>query len=98
MADFSFGTARAQGADMNRTVECLFGSVALLALISGCSGSSSSSGDGVTSEAKSSLSRDMNPNVPAADETALVTGNNAFALDMYKAIGTGNSDNQFFSP
>ncbi len=82
---------------MNRTVECLFGSVALLALISGCSGSSSS-GDGVTSEAKSSLSRDMNPNVPAADETALVNGNNAFAVDVYKAIGAGNSDNQFFSP
>ena len=81
-----------KGADMNRTVECLFGSVALLALISGCSGSSSSSGDGVTSEAKSSLSRDMSPNVPAADETALVSGNNAFAIDMYKAIRHGEHE------
>ncbi|MEO7110941.1 MAG: serpin family protein [Polyangiaceae bacterium] len=83
---------------MNRTVECLLGTVALTAFVTGCSGSSASSGDGVTSEAKSSLARDMSPNVPAADQTALVSGNNTFAFDMYKAIGTGNSDNQFFSP
>jgi serpin B len=83
---------------MNRTAECLLGVVALTTFVTGCSGSSSSASDDVTSEAKSSLSRDMSPNVPAADETALVTGNNAFAFDMYKAIGTGNTDNQFFSP
>ena len=82
---------------MNRTVGCLLGTVALTAFVTGCS-SSSSSGEGITSEAKSSLARDMSPNVPAADEQSLVSGNNAFALDMYKALASGNTNNQFFSP
>ena len=82
---------------MNRTAECLLGTIALTVLITGCSSSSSPSSP-TTSEAKSSLSRDMSPNVPAADQQALVTGNNAFAFDVYKSLATSGTGNQFFSP
>src|SRR5450432_2652106 len=81
---------------MNRTSGCLLGSVALLALVAGCS-SSSSGGDGV-SEAKSSLSRDTSPNVPAADSQTLASDNNAFTFDVYKSLAAASTSNQFFSP
>ena len=50
------------------------------------------------SEAKSTLTRDLAPNVSPADEAALVAGNNDFAFAAYKALAASNSNNQFFSP
>jgi len=81
---------------MNRTAQCLFGALSLTAFVTGCSGSTSA--PSTTGEAKSSLSRDTAPNVAPADQQTLVSSNNAFAFDAYKALGAGNSNNEFFSP
>jgi serpin B len=46
---------------------------------------------------RSSLTRELNPNVPAADAADLVAGNTAFALDMFQQLRRQN-ENLFFSP
>ena len=80
---------------MQRALKCLIGTLALTAFVTGCGSSREPS---TTGEAKSSLSRDMTPNVALADQQKVVASNNAFAFDVYKTLGTGNSDNEFFSP
>jgi serpin B len=47
--------------------------------------------------AKSSLQRDLNPNVPQKDAATLVDGNNTFAVDLYKTLRTQDG-NLVFSP
>ncbi|HEX8991951.1 MAG TPA: serpin family protein [Anaerolineales bacterium] len=47
--------------------------------------------------ARSSLKRVEDPTVPSSDETTLVEGNNAFAVDLYRALHTSNG-NLAFSP
>ncbi len=49
------------------------------------------------SMAESSVSRVTNPNIPAADLTTLVDGNNAFALDIYRSLHS-ESGNLILSP
>ncbi len=49
------------------------------------------------SMAESSKSRVTNPNIPAADLTTLVDGNNAFALDIYRSLHS-ESGNLILSP
>lgn len=51
-----------------------------------------------TGLAKSSLAREQNPDVPAADLDALVEGNTAFALELYQALRAQHSGNLFYSP
>ncbi|MFZ1043137.1 MAG: serpin family protein [Anaerolineales bacterium] len=47
--------------------------------------------------AKSSLARDTNPNVPQTDLSALVDGNNTFAINLYGALHSQDG-NLVFSP
>lgn len=47
--------------------------------------------------AKSDIERQLSPAVAQSDLSNLVAGNNAFALDMYKALD-GEEGNLFFSP
>jgi serpin B len=47
--------------------------------------------------AKSSVQRDMNPNIPASDLGTLVGGNNAFAVNLYEALRSRDG-NLVFSP
>ena len=46
---------------------------------------------------QSSLTRDLAPNVPAADQAALAQGNSAFAIDLYHQLAA-EPGNLFFSP
>ncbi len=50
-----------------------------------------------SSVAHSGLSRIQDPSVPQDDVNALIQGNNAFALDMYKSLRSGDG-NLAFSP
>ncbi len=59
-------------------------------LVSACSNSSSA-------VAESSRAREKNPTVSEADLTALVDGNNAFALDLYQSLRSENG-NLILSP
>ena len=54
-------------------------------------------GTGGVTTLQSSLTREMSPAVPAADQTALAQGNTAFAIDLYHQIAT-EPGNLFFSP
>ena len=47
--------------------------------------------------AKSSLTRDMNPNVPQTDLSTLVAGNNTFAVNLYETLRSQDG-NLVFSP
>jgi len=47
--------------------------------------------------AKSDLSRDTTPSIPAADELNLLDGNNAFAFDFYREV-KGEEGNLIYSP
>ena len=47
--------------------------------------------------ARSDVKRESSPDVAQSDLSALVAGNNAFAVDMYKALN-GEDGNLFFSP
>lgn len=47
--------------------------------------------------AESNLKRESNPSIPAGELSALVTGNNAFALDMYSSLRSENG-NLILSP
>ncbi len=50
-----------------------------------------------TAMAESSKSREMNPNIPGADLSTLVDGNNTFALDIYRSLRSENG-NLILSP
>ncbi|MFO8009294.1 MAG: serpin family protein [Dehalococcoidia bacterium] len=47
--------------------------------------------------ARSGVQRETSPNIPESDYEELVSGNNAYALDLYKEL-EDESDNLFFSP
>jgi len=70
----------------------VFSVLAALALLATACGPHASA-----SMAQSSLSRDSAPGVPARDETVLVQGDNAFALDLYRSL-RGGEGNLAFSP
>jgi serpin B len=59
-------------------------------LVSGCGNTS-------MNLAKSDLPRSTSPDIPASDTQALVRGNNAFALDIYRNLSTQDG-NLIFSP
>jgi serpin B len=67
---------------------------------SGSGGNDAGSGGGVasTSEAISSLPRDTSPAPSSADLQEFETDNAAFAFDLYAALGSGATENLFFSP
>ncbi len=59
----------------------------------------SSSSDGGSAVAKSSLARNTSPNVPASDAATLSDDNLRFAFDLYAAASSAApNDNFFFSP
>lgn len=76
---------------MKQLVEvlCVFAALALFA--SACAPQASAS------VAQSSVQRVTNPDVPADDLSALVQGNNTFALDLYGTLRSGDG-NLAFSP
>jgi serpin B len=65
----------------------------------GCGGSGSSS---TGSPVISTVQRDTAPNVPASDESELVTGNTDFAFELYHGLsassGGSTTSNLFYSP
>ena len=68
-----------------------------LIAIGGChSGNNDETTDGIV--ARSSLARDINPQVSDADLAAVVGGNTDFALKAFGQIGTGADTNTVFSP
>lgn len=71
----------------------------LLVFASGCSADDKPADD-KTAVAKSSLSRDLAPEVPSSDAEALRAGNTAFATDLYQTLRTDElqGKNLFFSP
>jgi len=79
----------------------LFAGAALLALGAsvGCGSTGSPKGTSSTEPAmaRSNLERDLSPDVPAGDQTALAQGNAAFAFDLYSALAERDG-NLFFSP
>ncbi len=77
---------------MRNFVEILSAVLALAILLSACGPSRPSA-----SLAQSSLKRIADPAVPASDLSALVQGDNAFALDMYHSLRSSNG-NLAFSP
>lgn len=58
----------------------------------------SGGGDASATEALSSLPRDTAPAPGSADLQELETDNAAFAFDLYSALGSGATENLFFSP
>ncbi len=62
--------------------------------LAACSGS----GEPQIEQAKSALTREANPVVPAADQTQFVTDNASFSVDMYKGLVTSSTSNVWFSP
>jgi len=75
---------------------------ALLALGAACTSSSDDNPDAAGAGdqfalAQSDLPRETAPQVPAADQEQLASGNTAFALDLYAQV-RGQSGNLFFSP
>ncbi len=76
---------------MKYLLEALSAFAALSILLTACAQTPSSS------VARSSLKRVEDPTVPPSDETALVQGNNAFALDLYRTLRSGDG-NLAFSP
>ncbi len=67
---------------------------ALSLLLTACGGAANPPSSGV---AHSSINRVQDPNVPPDELSTLVKGNNAFALDLYKSLRTGDG-NMAFSP
>jgi serpin B len=76
---------------MKHQLEILSALAALSVLLTACGSRPSSS------EAKSGLKRIADPAVPADDLSALVQGNNAFALDLYHSLRSDDG-NLAFSP
>src|SRR5512140_2159303 len=77
---------------MKTFVEILSAVLALSVLLSACG-----AGRPAASVAQSSLKRVEDPAVPADDLSILVQGNNAFALDLYQSLRSGDG-NLAFSP
>ncbi len=73
------------------------GTAFVFALV-GCSAATPNDPGPQLEQAKSALSRETNPSVPAADQTQFVTDNAAFAVDMYKNLTAGSNTNVWFSP
>lgn len=76
---------------MKGTLDTLTVFAALALLLAACAPVPSAS------VARSSLARDTAPNVPQADLSALVEGNNTFAVYLYQALRSGDG-NLIFSP
>ena len=75
----------------------MFALLLCLIAIGGChSGNNDETTDGIV--ARSSLARDINPQVSDADLAAVVGGNTDFALKAFGQIGTGADTNTVFSP
>jgi serpin B len=77
---------------MRNFVEILSSMLALAVLLSACGSPRPSA-----SVAQSSLKRVEDPAVPGEDLSSLVQGNNAFAMDLYHSLRSGNG-NLAFSP
>ncbi len=69
--------------------------ILLVALLAGCVPGAISTGG--MQAVQSSLARESAPQVDLADGQSLAAGNNAFALDLYRAV-QNESENVFFSP
>jgi serpin B len=65
-------------------------------LLAAC-GDKPSKGPAAGKVAQSKLERVVGPDVPAADQEALVSGDTAFALDLYQVLRS-KEDNLFYSP
>lgn len=96
---------------MVRSLSVLSFVVGAVLLGTGCSGSSSSNSgsSGPTDEnpngapegaaiARSELRRELNPDVPEVDAHALVDGNTAFALGLYREVREGTEGNLLLAP
>ncbi|MBN1967576.1 MAG: serpin family protein [Anaerolineae bacterium] len=68
----------------------------LALLVTGCQGATPAPVEAGT--VKSNLPREMAPEIPATDQAALVTGNTAFAVDLYQQLLATEGGNLFFSP
>jgi serpin B len=76
----------------------LLGAIAPLLALLGCGGSGSS---GTGTPVMSTVQRDTAPDVPAGDESELVTGNTDFAFALYPGFNTASgsaTSNLFYSP
>jgi len=85
---------------MNRPLARTISSIALLPLaFCGCDSGSDATNDDPTilDLAKSSLTRDLAPQVSAADSATLASDNQAFAIDAYRKLAA-ERDNLVFSP
>jgi serpin B len=78
---------------------CLFISSCLCLLLISCGGSGNSSADvdSIQDVAQSDKTREMSPDVSDGELNELVTGNTAFALDLYRYLSS-DGGNLFFSP
>ena len=81
-------------ANQGRAFLALFLFLNLSLATAGCSGGAAPA---QAAEAKSDRPRQQAPSVPDQDLGALVDGNNAFALDLYKILAQ-NDGNLFYSP
>jgi serpin B len=67
----------------------------------GCANDGGAPKSRASAVAQSALSRNTSPNVPTSDADALVDGNRAFAVDLYKVLAKSDAfsgKNLFFSP
>jgi len=79
------------------TFKVLFAIVIMAA--AGCSGGVGDNNDGAISTARSSLKRDMHPDVTAGDKATLANDTTAFAFDVYQKLVEKTPDkNIFISP
>ncbi len=79
----------------SRLAITILAAVIIVALLAGCNNSATPNAN--IGLAKSEAPRNLEPDIPAADTTELVAGNNAFAFDLYKELQSEES-NLFFSP
>ena len=75
-------------------MKTLFRNILTIIVLIGLAGCGQAGGD----TAQSSQPRDEAPDVPATDEAALVRGNTAFALDLYRALAEEQEGTLFCSP
>ncbi len=84
---------------MNRKLTNLILLVALLGTLGCTAGPTEPAGSGARIVlAQSDVSRVTAPSVSQEDQAALITGNQAFALDLYRALADGSDANLFLSP
>ena len=79
----------------SRLAITILAAVVIVALLAGCNNSATPNAN--IGLAQSDAQRIMAPDIPAADTAELVTGNNAFALDLYEELQS-EEGNLFFSP